>query len=563
MARAFAHNSGASTHSPIFVNDVIPSLPAAPANSVVHVDALPYGTMLAEFEILELVGVGGFGMVYRAYDRSLQRTVAIKEYMPVTLVGRTAGTAVSVRSSIDQASYSKGLKSFVAEAQLLARFDHPSLVKVYRFWEANNTAYMVMRLYQGVTLKQARSEMQHPPPEAWLRKVLWSVLEAVEVLHEHHTLHRDVAPDNIFLQDTGPAVLLDLGSARRALLDSNQRHTAVLKVNYAPIEQYADTVDLCQGPWTDLYSLAALVHGCLCNDPPLPATFRVVRDRMPTMASVSKTVQEHFGQLYSEAFVGAIDHALAVQPGDRPQSVAEFVAEMQLLSPGDLSRFDWRVDLGQASDLPFDELIPGQNLPAPTINMQVDPDAPTQLDHGGARVGRRWTRKSKVGVSAVLLIALGAAAIVLRPWFEAQPTPTPTKSLAKLSEPEELFIEEPVARVTGADKPVTEPVQRQRAKPVVAPVPTPPEPSVSRPPPTSMALATTAVASVAAAPRLQLPSSQVVTPSVAPAVPCADSNFLTRPMCLFQECQKPQYDDLALCIENRRRYAEQRERGPP
>lgn len=311
-----------------------------------HVDALPAGTRLAEFEVQGLLGVGGFGMVYRAYDHSLHRAVAIKEYMPSALAGRQSNLAVSIRSSGDQQTYFSGLNSFVAEARLLAQFDHPSLVKVHRFWVANNTAYMVMPLYSGITLKQARTQMASPPPEAWLRTVLWSIVQALKVLHDQGTLHRDVSPDNIFLQDMGPPVLLDLGAARHAITGQTHKHTAILKVNYAPIEQYAATDDLKPGAWSDLYSLAAVVYGCLRNEPPMPATFRLVRDSMPSMASVAETVREHFGQSYTPEFVGAIGHALAIQPADRPQSVQEFVTEMRLVQPEELAKFDWRAELG-------------------------------------------------------------------------------------------------------------------------------------------------------------------------------------------------------------------------
>lgn len=148
--------------------------------------------MLGEFELRGLLGVGGFGMVYQGYDHSLQRPVAIKEYMPSSLVGRVSGLQVSAKSTADAQPFQAGLSSFIEEARLLARFDHPSLVKVYRFWEANNTAYMAMPLYSGITLKQARKQMSGPPPEAWLRTVLWSVMEALKVLHGNNTLHRDV-----------------------------------------------------------------------------------------------------------------------------------------------------------------------------------------------------------------------------------------------------------------------------------------------------------------------------------------------------------------------------------
>jgi serine/threonine protein kinase len=124
---------------------------------------LPPGTRFGEFEILRVLGVGGFGIVYLANDHSLEREVALKEYMPASLAARGAGPQITVRSSSFAETYAIGLRSFVNEARLLARFDHPSLVKVYRFWEDNATAYMVMPYLQGVTLRDTRRRMAHPP----------------------------------------------------------------------------------------------------------------------------------------------------------------------------------------------------------------------------------------------------------------------------------------------------------------------------------------------------------------------------------------------------------------
>ena len=114
---------------------------------------LPVGFYLGEFEIVKVLGEGGFGIVYLADDHSLGRRVALKEYMPSSLAQRVGGTQVSVKSERHRETFEAGLKSFVNEARLLAQFDHPSLVKVYRFWEANGTAYMVMPFYEGITLK--------------------------------------------------------------------------------------------------------------------------------------------------------------------------------------------------------------------------------------------------------------------------------------------------------------------------------------------------------------------------------------------------------------------------
>ncbi|MBP7327339.1 MAG: serine/threonine protein kinase, partial [Alicycliphilus sp.] len=345
----------------------------APASGVSHIDALPPGTRLAEFEILGLLGVGGFGMVYKAFDHSLHRAVAIKEYMPSALAGRSQGQSLWVRSSSDQQTFQAGLVSFVGEARLLAQFDHPSLVKVFRFWEANNTAYMVMPLYSGMTLKQARAQMRTPPPEAWLRKLLWSVLDALRVLHDGNTLHRDISPDNIFLQDNGPPVLLDLGAARHAINDQDRKHTAVLKVNYAPIEQYSDgDEELRQGPWSDLYSLAAVMHGCLANDTPLPATLRSIRDRMVSFSRIAKTVKRQFGVEYSAPFVAAIAQSLALRPEDRPQSIDAFLQTMEMTSaPDDVQHFDFRAELGDIWVEPADQ--PGAGLPTPTVDVTSAP----------------------------------------------------------------------------------------------------------------------------------------------------------------------------------------------
>lgn len=328
--------------------------PPSPASAADRsADALPPGTRLGEFEILSVLGAGGFGMVYRAFDHSLLRPVAIKEYLPAALAHRTGDQSLWVRSSSDEPSFQAGLASFVEEARLLAQFDHPSLVKVFRFWEAHQTAYMVMPLYEGMTLKQARARMVAPPPEAWLRQVLWAVLSALRELHGAHTLHRDISPDNIFLQDCGPPVLLDLGAARKAMDSSIHRRHApatVLTASYAPIEQYPSSDgELAQGPWTDLYALGAVVHGCLSNASPLPATLRAVRDRLAPFPQVARAVRREFGTGYSPAFVAAVSQALALRPEERPESIEAFLRAMEMTEPPERAEpFDFRAALGAA-----------------------------------------------------------------------------------------------------------------------------------------------------------------------------------------------------------------------
>jgi serine/threonine protein kinase len=297
--------------------------PKAPAKSLhapqdgmeIGNNALPAGTRLAEFEIAGLIGEGGFGIVYRAYDHSLHREIALKEYMPSTMAVHTDSVHVTIKSPRHSDTFEAGLRSFVNEARLLARFDHPSLVKVYRFWEDNGTAYMVMPLYQGATLKEFLRTRTTPPDEAWLRSLLSPLLDALEHIHHELCFHRDVAPDNILLLEDGRPLLLDFGAARRAIRGQNTDFTIIAKQHYAPIEQFADNSAL-QGPWTDLYALAAVVHRAITGEPPPTAASRIGKD------SYLPLEQKAAGR-YSAEFLRAIDRCQAFRPEDRPQSVVE------------------------------------------------------------------------------------------------------------------------------------------------------------------------------------------------------------------------------------------------
>ena len=296
-------------------------LPQASAQIAVRApadhDALAPGTHLDEFEIIRVLGAGGFGIVYLAIDHVLQRQVAIKEYMPSALAGRGDGAALVMRSPDLVETFALGLESFFNEARLLACFDHPSLVKVYRCWKAHCTAYMAMQFYPGVTLKQVRRGMVAAPDEAWLRAFVEPLLDVLELLHAEGVFHRDIAPDNILLLPDGRPVLLDFGSARRVIGDATQSLTAVLKPNFAPVEQYADMAGMRQGPWTDIYALGATVYFALTGTAPAPAVLRAVRDALPALSAPGDAA---FAGV-SDRFLAVIDWSLALAPQDRPQSV--------------------------------------------------------------------------------------------------------------------------------------------------------------------------------------------------------------------------------------------------
>ncbi|MEO6918080.1 MAG: serine/threonine-protein kinase [Collimonas sp.] len=280
-------------------------------------NCLPKGTRLADFEIIGVIGEGGFGIVYFAFDRSLRRMVAIKEYMPGAFAGRGPDKKVIVRSQRHRETFTIGLKSFIKEARLLAQFDHPALIKVYRFWEQNNTAYMAMRYYEGRTLKSVVQNSPAQITEAWLKSMLKPMLEALAAMYRVQILHRDISPDNIMIQKSGEAVLLDFGAARQIIGDMTHSLTVILKPGYAPIEQYADDAMMKQGPWTDIYSLSAVIYFAIVKIAPPTSVARMIKDPIEILQS-----GQHAG--FSKEFLAAIDKGLAVKPDERPQSIEEF-----------------------------------------------------------------------------------------------------------------------------------------------------------------------------------------------------------------------------------------------
>lgn len=302
---------------------------------------LARGVRLRDFQIERVVGEGGFSIVYAAIDVNLRRRVAIKEYMPAALARRRDDRTIQPRSVQDRETFELGRRSFLNEAQLLARFDHPALVKVHQFWEENGTAYMVMPLYEGPTLKQSLKDQARPPSEQWLKQLLQPLLDALECLHAENVFHRDVAPDNILLLDGGSPVLLDLGAARQVLADSTKALTAILKPSYAPIEQYADMAQLRQGPWTDGYALCAVLYFAITGAAPPSAVARSISDKM---VPASKAAAGR----YSSRFLRGIDAGLAVRPEARPQSIAQLRELLLISGPATIKRAAAEGSAGQA-----------------------------------------------------------------------------------------------------------------------------------------------------------------------------------------------------------------------
>ena len=302
--------------APSIAPTVAPAVRAAPRNP--GAGLLAMGRRLAEFELTRVVGQGGFGVVYEAWDPMLERVVAIKEYLPSSLSARRPDGAVLPLSERHRETFELGMRGFINEARLLAQFSHPSLLKVYRFWKEHGTAYMVMPFYRGDTLKQALAAAPGGVDEGWLLHIMDSITQALAVMHAAHCYHRDIAPDNIILlEGSGRPVVLDFGAARRVIGDRTQTLTVILKPGYAPVEQYAGMPDMAQGAWTDVYALAAVMHVAVCGRAPPPSVGRLLADGYAPLAQ-----NEALRHRYSLRLLSAIDAGLGVRPASRPQSMA-------------------------------------------------------------------------------------------------------------------------------------------------------------------------------------------------------------------------------------------------
>lgn len=199
--------------------------------------ALPVGYRLNEFDIQEVIGGGGFGIVYRAWDRQLERTIAIKEFMPLSLATRSEDLKLVLRSERFNKIFQAGLRSFIQEARLLARFSHPNLLHVLRFWVQNDTAYMGTLFYSGVTLSTLAAQRPEKINESFIRDLLPPLIGGISAIHNQGYLHRDISLENIQILDNMSPVLLDFGSARKATVTLSDETETMLRPGFAPVEK--------------------------------------------------------------------------------------------------------------------------------------------------------------------------------------------------------------------------------------------------------------------------------------------------------------------------------------
>jgi len=413
-------------------------------------NALALQSMLLEYRLEAVLGAGGFGMTYLGWDTHLEKHVAIKEYLPTDLAVRALdGSVVPITTEL-QHNYQWGLERFILEARTLAKFSHPHIVRVNRYFEANGTGYMVMDYEKGESLYQMlRRGVQLD--EAKLKAILMPLLDGLHAVHAAGFLHRDIKPGNIFVRETTSSpVLIDFGAARHAIGGATKSLTSVLTPGYAPLEQYSS--DGHQGPWSDIYAMAGVVYRVLVNDNPPDAVSRLKGDTIAGKLSVAR------GRV-SESFLGAVQWALTLDEKLRPQTVQ-----------------DWRRALEGATSVPATARLAAQSAPTVRIGDATAAGAPTQPlprtqaaaqarrptrpPAGEPRSGWRW-----VGIAAAVLIAV----VVVSAWNKQQSAQTadPPRPEAKVPqttpEPAVSGQSPPAPHADPADRPSRERPERDRA----------------------------------------------------------------------------------------------------
>ena len=263
---------------------------------------------------------GGFGIIYRAWDAQMEQVVAIKEYFPNGVVSRVPGqNDVIVYSGKNREVFRKGVDRFLVEARNMAEFSQPDIVALYDYFEENNTAYIVMEYLDGVSFKEYLKERRGRIPSEEVVDITLHVLAALEEIHSHHIIHRDISPDNIFLCSNHRVKVIDFGAARFSSGEESSNFSTIVKPGYAPAEQYRTKSR--QGPFTDLYALGACMYQAATGEKPQESLARAMHDDLRPPKELNPEVPEYLSDI--------IMKAMALDEDERFQSSEEFMKALK------------------------------------------------------------------------------------------------------------------------------------------------------------------------------------------------------------------------------------------
>jgi eukaryotic-like serine/threonine-protein kinase len=300
---------------------------------------LPDGLEIAGYRIVKKIASGGFSIVYLAYDED-GNAVAIKEYLPSSLVLRRAGELMPSISQDNLNTFRIGLKCFFEEGRALARIVHPNVVSVINFFRANDTVYMVMAYESGRSLQdhilRRRDKGEKPLiSERFIRKMFAHVMNGLREVHTNKLLHLDLKPANIYLRVDGTPILLDFGAARQTLKADLPKLYPMYTPGFAAPELYLKNGNL--GPWTDIYSIGASMFACMVGAPPPPADQRKVNDKLDGYLGKLEA-------LYSKDLLQMLRWALMLDPLERPQSVFALQKALRDSTPEEPLAIDTKLD---------------------------------------------------------------------------------------------------------------------------------------------------------------------------------------------------------------------------
>jgi len=318
---------------------------------------LPADTLIGGYRVLRKLAAGGFGVVYLALDSAGQK-VALKEYLPASLVTRLPGELLPVVPPDKLSLYRLGLKSFFEEGRALAQISHPSVVSVLNFFRENETVYMVMNYLEGYSLQDfivAARELKRPKVfrESTIRSLFDEVLRGLRIVHQQKMLHLDIKPANIFITDDNKAVLIDFGAAREVLNTEGNFVRPMYTPGFAAPEMYKRGSAL--GPWTDIYAVGACIYACMQGYPPNDVPQRQSKDKLASALGRLRGV-------YSANLIDVVTWCMEMDPLARPQSVFALQKELNR----DASRVDEKPSLVDKVRSRFDSLLSSRSPVAPT-----------------------------------------------------------------------------------------------------------------------------------------------------------------------------------------------------
>ncbi len=422
--------------------------------------ALPPGTIIREWRLEDVLGVGGFGIVYKGRGIYFGELVAIKEYFPSSIAERDAeSTVVPIGSDVEEV-HALGLKKFVEEAKLLWNLStptrHPNIVSVRALFEVHGTAYMIMDFEDGVSLSKLLKEGRR-----FNERSLWNIIkpiaEGLDRAHRVGVLHRDIKPPNILITDDNRPVLIDFGSARFEAAEATSTSVTFHTPPYAAVEQYVKTYP--QGPWTDIYALAVVLYECVTGEKP-PEVLERLHGGLGTPLS-----DGHWPG-FSKKFLQAIDKGMTIKPTERPQSIQEWLDMFgkkdveEAVGEEDVATRFFAHEVASEEITPVPPPAPGYEPKALDTNIPSDP-RDVQFKRVGEETGAsKKKKKGEAAEAAALAAAAGAAAAA-----EAEPE-VDEKPAVEAKAPPAKEKPAPAAKVDA--KGPTEPWYKDRRKAMLA-----------------------------------------------------------------------------------------------